>query len=182
MRKIALALLMLLAFAGQAEAKLWTIDYKNSILGFSGTQTGQPFTGTFKNFVAKIDFDPRKPESGKIEVQIDMRTAVTGDAQRDSSLPSPEWFDSKNIQYAEFISTEIKGISERAFEMRGMLKMKMTTKEVVIPFTLDKLNDGMRATGQLVVDRSDYQIGTGEWASDQWVGKPVTIRIDLMAY
>lgn len=182
MKNLVLAMLMLLVCAGQADAKLWTIDYKNSTLGFSGTQTGQAFNGTFKNFVAQVDFDPRKPEAGKIEVQIDMRTATTGDVQRDSSLPSPEWFDSKNIQYAEFTSTEIKGISERAFEMRGMLKMKMTTKEVVIPFTLDKLNDGMHAVGQLVVDRSDYQIGTGEWASDQWVGKPVTIRIDLMAY
>jgi polyisoprenoid-binding protein YceI len=177
-----LVLVLVLLAAVPAYAKEWTIDYKNSKLTFTGTQTGQPFTGAFSAYVAKIDFDPKKPEEGKIEVQIDMRTAKTGDAQRDDALPQPEWFDSKNIQYAEFASSAIKGVSDRMFDMTGYLKIKHTTKEVRIPFSLEKVNDGLRAKGQLTINRGDFGVGTGEWASDKFVGQPVTIALDIMAY
>ncbi len=176
---LALCLLVTPSFA---QAKIWTVDYKQSKLIFTGTQSGKPFTGNFKNFVARIDFDHTKPEQGKIEVQIDMRSAFTGDTQKDTSLPNVEWFDSKNITNAEFVSTEISETGDHTYLMKGLLKLKMTTKEISVPFTLARVRDGTHVLGEFTLSRKDFDVGTGEWASDEWVGYPVKVNIDLMAY
>jgi polyisoprenoid-binding protein YceI len=177
-----LAVIMLLLFALPAQAKEWTIDYANSKLTFEGAQGGQPFTGSFSTYLASVDFDPRNPATAKIEVAIDMRSARTGDKQKDDALPQKEWFDSTVHQQAQLFGVKIRKIADSKFEASGKLTIKNITHDVTIPFTMTSDRDGQRVNGEVTIDRTQFDIGTGQWATDQFVAKPVKIVFSLMAY
>ncbi len=182
MKRLLLAVALAFLFGAPAHAKPWAIDYPNSKLTFAGTQTGQRFTGEFSSYIARVDLDLEHPETGSVNVQIDMRTAKTGDAQKDAALPGADWFDSKNYNFAEFTSTKISKVGPSNYVIDGQLKIKLVTKNVQLPFTVRSEADGTRAEGKLVIDRTDYTVGTGEWVSDQYVGKPVEIAVSLFAH
>jgi polyisoprenoid-binding protein YceI len=165
-----------------AEAKIWKIDYATSKLSFTGTQAGKPFTGHFGSFIAQVDFDPDNPKSSHIEVTIDMSSAKTGDRQRDTALPNKDWFETANYPQATFTSSSISRISETHFVARGKLAIKNTIQDVTLPFILASDRDGKRAKGELVLDRTKFNVGLGEWLSEEWVAHKVTVSVDLMGY
>lgn len=182
MKKIILFMVCALV-AAPAEAKIWKIDYATSKLSFTGTQTGEPFTGNFGAYVAQVDFDPNNPRKARIEVTINMDSAQTGSKQRDETLTGKDWFDTAVYQQATFLSTSVtKTTGPRQFVAKGKLTIKLVTQEVELPFSLVDDRDGMRAKGELVVDRTKFNVGIGEWASEEWVGHKVTISVDLMGY
>ncbi|HVY12129.1 MAG TPA: YceI family protein [Alphaproteobacteria bacterium] len=182
MRKLLFVMLMALALAHPAEAKLLKIDYKNSKLSFTGTQAGNAFTGSFAAYVAKVDFDPQNPKAADIDVTIDMTSAKTGDMQRDQALPQKEWFDTATYPQANFRVTSVKKIDPTHFEAKGQLTIKTMMHDVTLPFTIAPERDGTRFKGQLTIDRTQYNVGTGQWLSDEWVAHPVTISVDLVGY
>ena len=61
------------------------------------------------------------------------------------------------------------------------LTIKDQTQDVVLPFDLAIDGDTARMSGELTVDRHDFQLGTGDWAGDELVGNAVTITVDLSA-
>lgn len=164
-----------------AWAAHWTVDPAKSTLGFSGTQTGTPFSGHFTKFDANIDFDPAHPEAGHASVVIDMASAVTGDTQRDESLPQADWFDVKDFPKADFEATGFRSKGDNDYEAVGTLTIRGLKKDVVLPFTLDVNGDIAAAKGKLTLVRSDYGIGQGAWATGQWVALEVDVNVDLTA-
>jgi len=172
--------------APDAVAKTWQVDDAASQLTFSGTQAGLAFTGQFKNYHAAIDFDPAAPEKAVIQVTIDLKSAVTGDAQRDATLPEADWFDSVTNPQATFTVKAVKPLSPTssptAFVATASLHLKNITKEVIFPFTLTPEAGGMlRAQGTLTLNRHDFNIGTGEWVSDAYIGKDVKVTVNVLA-
>lgn len=172
-----IALLALPAAAGE-----WQVDGGQSRLGFTGVQLGQSFQGKFEKFSAKIDFDPAKPEAGgKVEVLIDMASAKTGDAQRDGSLPGADWFAIDKFAQANFTATKFRRTGDNAYEAEGTLTMKGVSRPLVLPFTLSPDGAATRAKGKVTLLRSDFGVGQGQWATDQWVALKVDVDFDLKA-
>ena len=165
-----------------ANAKTWTTDYGKSSLGFVASQSGQAIKGQFKKFDATIDFDPAKPETGKITATIDIASAVTGREDADGMLPQSDWFDSKKFPQAVFTTTTIKADSKPScYIADATLAIKGVSKNVTLPFCLTPEGDAMRAKGEVLLTRTDFSIGTGQWASDATVGHAVTVTVDLLA-
>jgi polyisoprenoid-binding protein YceI len=174
---------LFVSFSSPAEAKVWKIDYGASKLSFTGTQAGKPFTGSFGAYVAEVDFDPDNPRKARIEVTIDMGSAKTGDKQRDQALPGKDWFNTAVFQQATFVSTSVtRTTGPRQYLAKGKLTIKTITQDVEFPFSLLPDRDGMRAKGELVVDRTKFNVGLGEWLSEEWVAHKVTIGVDLIGY
>jgi cytochrome b561/polyisoprenoid-binding protein YceI len=69
----------------------WAVA-KSSTLGFSATWADDTIEGQFKRWTADILFSPDALDRSKLTVSIDMSSAATGDDQRDSSLPSDDFF------------------------------------------------------------------------------------------
>jgi polyisoprenoid-binding protein YceI len=181
MKKLVLLVCAFICAASVAEAKPWRVDYDKSHLTFAGEQAGKPFTGEFGAYIAKIDMDPADPKNAKIDVTIQMKTAKTGDKQRDTALPGKDWFDVEISPEAVFTSADVKKIDETHFEAKGTLTIKHITQDVTLPFVLSKEGEAVRAKGDLVINRTTYSVGTGEWASEEWVAHKVTIGIDVLA-
>ncbi len=176
-----LAALAIVFLAGNAHAAGWTVDKGKSTLGFSGSQTGTPFSGTFKAFDAQIDFDPANPSAGHALVTIDMASATTGDKQRDEAIPQPEWFDAKKFPQAKFEATGFKSLGGDKYEAAGTLSIRGIKKDVVLPFTLDISGNTATADGKLPLVRTDYGVGQGEWSTGQWVALNVDVTLHLVA-
>ncbi|MDX1923385.1 MAG: YceI family protein [Alphaproteobacteria bacterium] len=181
MKKLLLAALFLICAAPPAHALDWDIYYPSSKLSFEGTLTGTPFTGNFTIWQASVHFDPKKPDDARVEVNIDVRTAKTGDKDKDEALPSKEWFNSNAIPFAQLVGTKVRKLSDKKFELIGLLTLKDIAHEIVLPFSMEDERDAQRIKGEVTINRSDYGIGTGQWASEAYVKNAVKIKIDILA-
>jgi polyisoprenoid-binding protein YceI len=175
------ALLSAMAFAAPALAADWTVQADKSHLGFSGTQTGAPFKGSFGKWTAEIGFDPAHPEAAHAKIAIDLASARTGDAQRDTALPQSDWFDVKHFPQATFEATGFTAKSGDAYEAAGKLTIRGVAKDVVLPFTLTIAGDGATARGHLALVRTAFGVGQGAWTSGEWVALEVGVDFDLVA-
>lgn len=171
----------LLSLPAQARAAQWIVDTGKSRIGFSGVQVGAPFQGRFKRFSAQIDFDPAAPDAGRALVEIDLTSAETGDAQRDTALPQAEWFDTKANAQARFEATRFVAKGGETYEAVGTLTIRGVRRDAVLPFRLTRDGPNARAVGHLDLVRTQFGIGQGPWASGQWVALEVGVDIDVTA-
>ncbi len=83
-------LLLLLAFiALPATAQDWKLDAGKSQIGFAIRQMNVPTEGGFKRFIAKANFDPARPESGRFQVEVDLNSIDTGSEEGDARSSAP---------------------------------------------------------------------------------------------
>jgi polyisoprenoid-binding protein YceI len=164
-----------------ANAAPWKMDTAKSQLGFSGTQTGAAFKGHFTRFSAQIEFDPDHPQTSRIAVTIDPASAVTGDSQRDTSLPGKDWFDTAHFPQAKFVTSGIRKTGTNAYAAAGILTLRGIAKPVTLPFTLTIDGATAHAKGRLNLVRTAFGVGQGTWASGQWVALDVGVDVDIVA-
>ncbi len=184
MKQLSLSLLFLLAIFNATPSYAgmqWDIYYPSSKLSFQGTMNNEPFTGTFSIYQASVDFDPKKPDGARIEVNIDVRSAKTGDKDKDEALPSKDWFNANAIPFAQLIGTKVRKLSDKKFELIGLLTIKDITHDFVLPFSMEDERDAQRIKGQVAINRFDYGVGIGNWANENYVKKDVTVFVDLLA-
>jgi len=53
-------------------------------------------------------FGPDALKDSRVKVDIDLASAVTGDAQRDQSLPTADWFDAPTHPKATFTASRFE--------------------------------------------------------------------------
>ncbi|MCJ2140221.1 YceI family protein [Methylobacterium sp. E-066] len=164
-----------------AAAAEWAVDPAKSAIRFSGVQVGTPFSGRFERFEAKVDFDPAKPEAGRATVLVDLSSARTGDAQRDTALPQKDWFDVASAGQARFEATRFVDKGRGDYEAIGELTIRGTKRPLTLPFHLSLEGGQAHATGHVGLVRTDFGVGQGAWASGQWVALEVGVDIDLVA-
>lgn len=177
----ALIVSLLTPLAAPAHAASWTVDPSKSKLAFSGTQTGTRFEGSFSRYTAAIDFDPDHPETSRIAVTVELASAVTGDAQRDTALPEKDWFDTGAFPQARFESNAIRKTGDGSYEATGILTIRGVSQPVVLPFTLQIDGANAHAKGRVNLLRNAFGIGQGAWSTDQWVAFEVGVDIDIVA-
>lgn len=177
----ALATALIIPLGAPAQAASWTVDPSKSKLAFSGTQTGSRFDGSFSRYTATIDFDPDRLETSRIAVTVDLASAATGDAQRDTALPEKDWFDVGEFPQARFESNTIRKTGDGSYEAAGTLTIRGISQPVVLPFTLQIDGANARAKGRVSLLRNAFGIGQGAWNNDQWVAFEVGVDIDIVA-
>jgi polyisoprenoid-binding protein YceI len=179
-RRLALAALLLGAGCAQA-APAWTTYAARSRLGFTATQAGGDFDGTFRRFDARIAFDPSDLAGSRFEVVIETGSADTGDADRDALLDGSEFFAVARWPTARFTAGRFVALADGRFEAEGELTLRDVTRRIRLPFTFRRSDDGLRAelAGGIAIRRLDYGVGQGEWRDTQWVGDEVRIRFEL---
>lgn len=178
---LAFAAALLVLFAGDASAAEWRADSAASRLTFIGTQGGSPFEGSFETFSATTHFDESNLQESKAAVSIDMASVRTGNAQRDDAVKGQDWFAVATYPKAQFETKAFRRVGENRYEADAVLTIRNVSRPVVLTFALTEVGDATRATGDLVINRTVFGVGQGQWASAQLVAHEVTIRFDLLA-
>ena len=181
MRVLITAILMLFA-ASPALAADWTVDMGQSHLKFQGTQTGgKPFQGEFSRFTAAISFDPEALDAAKAHVEVDLKSADSGDKQRDAMMQMKDWLDVRASDKAIFETTAFQKMDDGSYAAEGNLTLRGVTRPVTLPFTLTIDGDTAHAVGQLTLHRADFGLGGEKYADDKYVGLDVNVIVDLVA-
>ena len=158
----------------------WTVA-KSSKLGFTATWSGEALQGSFTRWTADILFSPDALDRSKLTVSIDMSSAATGDDQRDSSLPSGDFFDTANHPKATYTASKFRKTGEGKFVADGTLELRGVKKPLSLPFSLKIDGDTATARGVTTLDRTAFGVGQGEWASTDQIGGKVKVSFAITA-
>jgi polyisoprenoid-binding protein YceI len=169
------------AASGARAAPAWTVDRAHSRLGFESALGGVKFSGAFQQWDAAIAFDPKDLATSRATVSIDLVSARTGDAERDSVLPSGDWFDTGRFPKAAFATTAVRPLAPGRYLAMGVLTLKGVAKPVTLPFTLTIRGNVATMNGSVVIDRSQWGVGLGQFAGQDPVPHAVTVRIAITA-
>jgi polyisoprenoid-binding protein YceI len=173
--------IVLAATAGTAQAQpVATLDAARSEITFTSTQMGVPVDGRFRRFDAQIALDPKRPETGRVAINLDAASATLGIAETDAELLKPNWFDTARFAQASFRSTAIKAAGAGRYEVAGTLTVKGTAQSVVVPVTVVQQGGVSTATGSFTIKRLAYRIGEAEWAATSLVANDVLVRFKLV--
>ena len=172
---------LLLAAPAFAAPSAWAVD-PSSKLTFTGAMSGQAFNGTFRRWSAQIAFDPKALAASKVAVSVDVASASTGDADRDTALPTDDWFAAAKFARASFVSRSFRDLGGGKYEADGDLTLRGVTKPVALPFTLTIAGDTARMNGAVVLNRAAFGVGQGKWATADTVDTQVAVTIALTAH
>lgn len=168
-------------------ATQWEIDKAHSNLNFSVTHFFTPVNGKFHDYTSEIYFSPDNLEESSINVEVMVNSIDTNNEKRDGHLQSDDFFNAEQYPKMTFTSNKITSEGDNRFIAHGELTIKDVTKEVQLPFTLLGVKDhpmkentkvaGIK--GSLSIDRTDYDVGVGDWAATAVVGDEVNIDFAL---
>jgi polyisoprenoid-binding protein YceI len=175
-RSFIVAALFVLPFTAAAQQKLVGAE---SEIGFTSKQLGVPVSGKFKKFDADVSFDPKKPDAAKVNFTVDLLSADIGNAETETELKKPGWFNSAKTPAASFQSTAVKALGGGKFEFTGKLAIKGNTQNVVVPITVTQAQGKTKANGTFNLKRLDFKIGDGEWNDVSLVANEVIVNVKL---
>jgi polyisoprenoid-binding protein YceI len=177
---------LLVSSTSFAEFSALKLDRTHSKVSFTAGTVIFDVDGEFGDFTVDIDGDTNKPETVKVEANIDVASINTRNAKRDDHLKSPDFFDAAKYPKIRFASTGVKAKGSQLV-VNGNLTMHGTTKLVSIPFEVAK---GKNAAGvdvttykaKLTIDRNDFGIGTDSIAAKLSLHDEVEIRLLVVTF
>ena len=145
---------------------------------FTNSYAGQPFTGAIRQFMPAIYFDPADPANGIIDVTINTQSITTNNKDWDGTIKGSQWFATEAHPEAHYLSRDIRKENGK-FIADGELTLKGITKPISVTFSWQESNDEARFIGSAIIDRRDFEIGSGSWATNASVAYEVELAIDL---
>jgi polyisoprenoid-binding protein YceI len=166
-------------WATAASAAGWIMEPGTSSLTFVASYEGQAAPGRFRDIDTRLDFDPEHPDQGHLHVSVSMASADMDSADINGTIRAPEWFDVPRHPRAEFDSARIVRERPGHYVAQGRLTLKGVAREVAVPFAWTGSGPAATMAGQLDLDRTAFNIGTGEWATGRTIGLQVKVRFSL---
>lgn len=179
---------VMIAFTANAqEAKMWKLDKAHTSVNFEINHFFSTVTGKFKSFDGNFNFDPNKLKESKLAFNVAVNSVSTDDNKRDTHLQSADFFNAKSFPELTFVSSKIERKSDKDFLVYGKLTIKDKTKDVVLPMKITGEMEHPMMKGTIIlgldikttINRNDFGVGTGDWASAMVVGDEVNIHIPM---
>lgn len=155
----------------------WQSQTAGSKLAYSVNFEQLPINGLFEHFlvVYKTAADETPQQ---LTVTVDVASANMGNSDINEAIRDSDWFDISRYPQATFSSSLIEKGQDRNFIASGTLQLKGVTQPVSVPFTWQPITGrpgAMSMTGQVILNRLDFLIGTGDWTSGDEIGLTVTV-------
>src|SRR5688572_27050900 len=110
----------------------WTIDPRQSVVGFTVTKFGKEVVhGRFHDFAGTVAYDARQPEQSSIRWKVRIASVRTGEAARDDTLQGPDFFHSARYPVMMFVSDRVRPLPDGRIHVTGRLSIKGTTRPLV---------------------------------------------------
>ena len=173
------ALIAVLWLALPAYAAEWRSTAASEFT-FRVTFEGEPIAGEFRDFEVSLELDPACLDAAALLVRVDLRAADMGDPDMNDVLFDAAWFDTQQFAAAVFASDAITEHAPGQFIATGMLDLKGTVRRVTVPFSWTHSGDAATMQGRFVVKRTDFEVGSGEWATDDAIG--IDVELDFTVH
>lgn len=175
--------------AAEAQTIRWTIDASHSSATFSVRHMMiTNVRGEFQTISGTVVFDPKRPDTAKVEAAIDVASIQTRDAKRDEHLRSADFFDAAQFPKIEFVSKSFRIKGEGRAELVGQLTIHGKSREVTLdvegptaehadPWGQKRIG----ASASTKIRRSDFgmQWNAALEAGGVLVGDEVSIHLDV---
>lgn len=176
-------LLAVLFAVSPAWAEKWEVDPAHSTLGFSIVHMGlTEIDGTFNSFNGTIVWDPKAPSNMSVFFEAQAKSIDTEVARRDEHLRSADFFEVEKYPTLSFKSTRVAPLGEDRYTVEGNLTIHGVTKPVSTTAYIVGPKDvsgaqkiGFRAP--FTINRLDYKVGEGKFASDAMLSHEVHIEV-----
>jgi polyisoprenoid-binding protein YceI len=163
----------LLSFLESTAQNSLKIDPKSTIT-FAIKNSGITVEGSFTGLVLNVQFEDNQLDKATISASVDANTINTGIEMRDAHLRKPDYFDTKNFPR---ITMESVSFTKEGASYKGIFKLtiKGITRQVVLPFTLEKTTTTAVFKGSFTINRLDFKVGSSSWI----LSNNVTIYLDI---
>jgi len=142
---------------------------------------------TIRNFGFKVDgsldapegdifFSPDDLSKSFFHVTIRSASVNTDNNSRDEHLRESDYFDIKKYPVIRFVSDHVQNAGKNSFEAIGTLTIKNKNKEIHLPFTAEKKENGWLFAGSFTMNRRDYDVGGASTLSNE-----LTVEIKVLA-
>jgi len=160
----------------------WKIVPNESSISFTATQNNAPMSGSFKTFSGDIHFDPAQLADSHVKINIALDSVTTSYKEVGDTLKTADWFDISAFPQAVFTADKFKKISDKTFEADGTLTLRDKTVPVVLHFVLeDYSSTHARAKGTVVLKRTAFGVGQGDWAKTDEIKDEVKVEFVVVA-
>lgn len=173
MKYLALTALM---FCQLSTAVDWQSDPSQSELTYAVNFEQLPLNGQFKEFV--VDYSHQQ----QLRVVVNISSVDMGNSDINEAIRDSDWFDIQQHSQAVFFSDDINTLGGDQFTAQGTLQLKGINKPVTVPFSWNPTGaetNSASMVGKLTLNRSDFAIGSQEWASGDQIGIAVTVSFDV---
>lgn len=168
-------------------ATMWKVDKAHTSVNFSVNHFFSAVTGKFTSFEGNINFDPANLQGSSVNFTIPVKSVNTDDSKRDKHLQSADFFDAKSYPNMTFASTRFEKKSDKDYVAYGKLTIRNVSKDIALPFKITGEMEHPMMKGTIIlglastikINRNDYGVGTGSWATTMVVGDNVDININM---
>lgn len=158
-------------------APVWTVGEDRS-LAFSVRWGNDSIDGRFARWDADIRFDPAALAASSIRIEIDLASASTADADRDTMLQGGDFFASSAAPRAIYTASDFRRIAGNRYAAKGTLQLKGVSQSQDIGFTLNITGSRAAVAGTAVVPRKAHGVGTDEYDE---IANAVDVRFRFVA-
>ncbi len=144
-------------------AQEWNLDTYHSSVNFSITHmVVSEVSGSFKKFSSNVESVKADFLDAKISFTIDANSVNTDNEDRDKHLKGGDFFETEKYPEIKFVSSSIKMINGKTYELKGNLTMHGVTKPVVFQLIFNgvvKDPYGLQRAGfkaKTTIKRTDY--------------------------
>ncbi len=167
----------------QAEGN-WLINYDASEIRFSGTHSGDDFSGVFEDWTASINFDADDLAAASANVSVATGSARTGDTIYDNTLEAAEWFNiaafpEATVVLSDFVAGD--GAADDEMVAQAALTIKEVTVSVPFVFTLVEQDGVWTMTGATELSREALYLGQDSDATADWVSADISVSVTVQA-
>jgi len=176
---------LLLLIGLPAQAATWVLDPEESSVIFQYSYGSDPYEGEFKNVEATFEIDPMSPGSCDFSVTIPINDISVDSPEVLDYMLDYELFDVDQWPTASFKAKSCTLQSMNSFVSEGTLTVRDQTHPLSFPFDLkvDTSGDKLRfhLTSEVTINRLEYGVGQGYWASTAEIPNEVLIKVDVYA-
>lgn len=170
-------IILLASLCHNLQAKDWQVNKENSSIRYIYSLEGAAFRGRFREFSAEINFDPKKPEEGKILGIVNMVSSKSSSAEHDEYLMEEDWFDPNNYPESQFISEKIiRNDKSGNFIAYGNLTLAGISQPIEMEFDFDVKESKANFSGYFEIKRLLFGVG---WDTTNWIADEVDVQIKL---
>lgn len=172
-------ILLMTFFSSTAAIAADYVQQAGSSLGFTASYQGEEFNGTFSKFHSSIRFDPAKLAESRFDVRIILSSASTQNTERDETLMSTDFFNTKLQPEARYVASKFRALGLNRFVADGVLTLRGISKPVLLTFTW-KPGVKPQLIGNASLRRLDFKVGIGDWTDVELIPNTVAVNTKLI--